>query len=371
LERTLAAGTVLLVEGRELPVVNLASLDYLGICRLPQAIQAQTAALESWGSGACGVPLLSGMTRLHCELQDEMCRITRRTGAILFTSGYAGALGLCSALLRRGDVAVVDEFAHMSWVDGARMAGASLVTFKHNDAADLAKVLAKHEGRRRAVVVDGLYSMDGDLADLPRLLDVCDEHGVGLIADEAHSMFAMGADGGGVTAHFGEQDRVRIVFGTFSKALSVVGSFAAGDADLLDYVRYYAHPYVFSAALPPAVVAGITAAVRAVSGDDALRRRLADNAHYFRAGVQAMGLDTGASESHIVPVIVGEDRRLLYQGVRELMMRGVFVAPVDFPAVPRDKVRFRCAISAGHSREELDMALESIGEVFATARRPS
>lgn len=373
MERTLAAAadarTVLDVEGTERPVVNLASLDYLGVCRLPQAIEAQAEALQIWGSGACGVPLLSGMTRLHRELQNEMCRLTRRTGSILFTSGYAGALGLCSALLRRGDVAVLDELAHMSWVDGVRMAGATLVTFRHNDADALAEALARHEGRRRAVIVDGLYSMDGDLADLPRLLDVCDAHGVGLIVDEAHSMFALGEDGGGATAHFGEQERVRIVFGTFSKALSVVGGFAAGDADLIDYVRYYGHPYVFSAALPPAVVAGITAAVRTVSRDDALRRRLAENARFFRERLQSMGLDTGASESHVVPVIVGEDRKLLYQGVRELMLRGVFVCPVDFPAVPRDRVRFRCAVSAGHTREELDRALELIGEVFATARR--
>jgi glycine C-acetyltransferase len=314
------------------------------------------------------VPLLSGKTVQHRALEAEMSRLTRTTGSILFTSGYAGALGLCSALLRRGDVAVLDELAHMSWMDGARMAGATLARFAHNDPAALDEQLTRHAGRRRMVVVDGLYSMDGDLADLPGLLDVADAHGVGIVVDEAHAMFAMGPQGGGATAHFGEQARVRVLFGTFSKALSMVGAFASADAGLLEYVRYYAHPYVFSAALPPATVAGITAAVRAVAVADALRERLADNARYFRDGLRALGLDTGASQSHIVPVILGSDRRLLYQGVRELMLRGLFVAPVDYPAVPADRVRFRCAVSAGHTLADLDQALELIAEIFAPAR---
>jgi glycine C-acetyltransferase len=338
---------------------------------LPQAIEAQRDALGTWGSGACGVPLLSGMTRLHRELQDEMNRLTGATGTILFTSGYAGALGLCSALFRRGDAVVLDEHAHISWMDGTRMSGATLVRFAHNDPSALDEVLARHAGQRRAVIVDGLYSMDGDLADLPRLLDVCDAHGVGMIVDEAHSMFAMGKRGGGVTAHFGEQERVRVVFGTFSKALSVVGSFVSADAALTDYMRYYGHPYVFSAALPPATVAGITAAVRQVVEDDAVRDRLAGNARYFRERLAGLGFDTGASDSHIVPVILGQERRLLYEGVRELMMRGVFVAPVDYPAVAMDRIRFRCAVSARHTREELDLALDRIAEVFASALRRS
>jgi 7-keto-8-aminopelargonate synthetase-like enzyme len=372
MERTLLSAAdvraVLDVEGRPQPVINLASLDYLGICRHPDVVEAQREALLEWGSGACGVPLLSGTTRVHRELEREMSALARTGGAILFTSGFAGAIGLCSALLRRGDVAVLDDLAHMSWMDGVRMAGATLVRFRHNDAESLDRTLAAHAGKRRIVVVDGLYSMDGDLADLPRLLDVADAHGVGMVVDEAHSMFALGPRGGGATAHFGEQKRVRVQFGTFSKALSVVGAFAAADAGLLDYVRYYAHPYVFSAALPPATAVGIRRAVAVAAAADDARATLASNARYFRESLNAMGLDTGASVSYVVPVIVGDDRRLLYEGVRELMLRGVYVAPVDYPAVPADRVRFRCALSAGHTREDLDQALGHIGEVFAAAR---
>lgn len=373
MERTLAAAadvrTVLRTE-KEMarPVINMASLDYLGICRHPEVVRAQRDALETWGSGACGVPLLSGMTVLHRELQEEMCDLTGASGSVLFTSGYAGAMGLCSAVLRRGDVAILDEHAHMSWVDGVKMTGATLATFAHNDVDALDQTLAKHADRRRVVVVDGLYSMDGDLADLPRLLDVCDAHGVGLLVDEAHSMFALGSQGGGATDHFSEQARVRVLFGTFSKALSVVGAFASGAAELVDYVRYYGHPYVFSAALPPATVAGITAAVRIARAADDLRQRLDDNARYFRNGLQAAGLDTGASETYVVPVIVGSDRELLYRGVQKLQERGLFVAPVDYPAVAQDKVRIRCAVSAGHEREDLDQALELIESTFARPR---
>ncbi|MEZ4461432.1 MAG: aminotransferase class I/II-fold pyridoxal phosphate-dependent enzyme [bacterium] len=349
-------------------VINMASLDYLGICRNPAVVQAQQAALDVWGSGACGVPLLSGMTTKHRELEDQMSALTGKSGTILFSSGFAGAIGICSAILRRGDVAILDAFAHMSWVDGVHMSGAGLATFDHNDPESLDAMLTKFGSKRRIVVVDGLYSMDGDYANLPALLDVCDRHGVGLIVDEAHSIFAVGKNGGGATEHFGVSDRVRMVFGTFSKALSVIGAFASADAELLEYVRYYSHPYVFSAALPPATVAGISAAVDVIRNDSEIRPRLAANADYFRQSLQARGFDTGTSESHVVPVIVGSDRELLYRGTHALMMRGLFVAPVDYPAVPEDKVRLRCAVSAGHSREDLDFAVDLITDVFAAAR---
>ena len=256
----------------------------------------------------------------------------------------------------------------MSWVDGVKMSGAKLVTFDHNDAADLRAKLEKYRESRCAVVVDGLYSMDGDLADLPTLLDVCDAFGVGMIVDEAHSMFALGKEGGGATAHFEVQDRVRLLFGTFSKALSVVGAFASGAAELLDYVRYYSHPYVFSAAMPPATAAGIVAAVRHARTRDDLRDALTDNATYFRDGLTALGFDIGESETYVVPVLLGSDRHLLYRGTHELMMRGLFVAPVDYPAVAEDKIRVRCAVTATHTRADLDRAMGLLGEAFADAR---
>ena len=369
LTQPVAARTTISAGGQHYEVLNLASLDYLGLCARPEVVAASKAALDEWGAGACGVPLLSGMTTLHLQLEARVAELLQCQAAVAFTSGFSGAIGLTSGLLRRGDVAILDEKAHMSMMDGVKLAGARVAMFRHNDPASLDELLTRHAGRRRLVVVDGLYSMDGDLADLPSLLDVADAHGVGLVVDEAHSTFCMGAGGGGVTEHFGVQDRVRVFFGTFSKALSHVGGFLAADEELIDYLRLFAHPYVFSAALPPSVVAGILAAIEICASEPELRQRLADNARYFRAGLRTLGLDCGVSESHIVPIIVGDRRDLLYDGGLELMARGLYLPPVDYPAVPEDGLRFRAAITAGHTLADLDDALQILEDVLVSRMR--
>ena len=341
-------------------VLNLASLDYLGLNRHPAVAQAIAEAVHTWGSGACGVPMLTGTTSLHEGLEQDVAALCRREAAALFTSGFAGGTGLVSAVLRRGDVAVADEKAHMCWMDGVRQSGARLATFAHNDPEDLGRVLDRHRGSRRLVIVDGLYSMDGDVADLPRLLDVCEAHGVGLIVDEAHSIFALGESGGGVVEQQGVQARVRLQFGTFSKALSQIGAFAAADASLIEYARMYAHPFVFSAAMPPAQVAGIRRALRVLQDEPQRRATLADNAAYFRTQLRALGLNIGPGQTHVVPIIVGDDRDLLFQGALDMFERGLYVVPIDYPAVPEDGLRFRTAVTADHSRADLDEALSIV-----------
>ncbi len=356
-------------EGGPKDVLNLASLDYLGINRHPEVVQAQKDALDEWGSGACGVPLLTGTTRLHRALEADVAELSTRQAGAIFASGFAGGVGLMAALLRRGDVAITDEKTHMCWMDGIRESGARLATFAHGDAADLERKLEQHAGSRRLVVVDALYSMDGDVADLPALLDVCDAHGVGLIVDEAHSIFALGDTGGGVTEAQGVTGRVRMMFGTFSKALSQLGGFAAADEDLIRYARMYAHPFVFSSALPPAVVAGIRAAMAVMQREGDRRRQLAENASYFRDGLTAMGLSFGASTTHVVPVMVGDARDVLYDAALSMFERGLYVVPIDYPAVPEDRLRFRAAITATHTREDLDEALNIIEDEVAAKLR--
>lgn len=349
--------TVLSVGGGQRPMVNLASLDYLGLNGDPRLVRAAREAAEIWGTGACGVPLLSGTTRLHKELEGAVSETFGRPETMLFPSGFSGGFGLMTALLQRGDVAICDEKAHMCWLDGVRSSGAQLVLYKHEDTASLDEALTKHRGKRRLVVVDGLYSMDGDVANLPALLDVCDAHGVGLIVDEAHSIFALGEGGGGVTELHGAQKRVRVLFGTFSKSIASLGGFAACDRELADYARYYAHPFGFSAALPPPVVATNLAAVKIARSEPERRQRLAENAAYFRGAVRSLGLDTLSSTTHVVPIVLGSDRGLLYSAALEMLERGLYVIPIDYPAVPEDSVRFRTSISAAHTRADLDTAL--------------
>lgn len=360
--------TRLIVEGRERDVINLASLDYLGLNRHHAIAAAIAAGLERWGVGACGVPLLTGMSLVQRELEAEMSAMLGREDAMAFPSGFSGGVGLMLALLRPGDVAIADAKAHMCWLDGIRSTGAQLKMFPHGDLDALAALLDTHHDRRRIVVVDGLYSMDGDLADLPAILDVCDAFGVGLVVDEAHSIFALGRTGGGATEHLGVEKRVRLLFGTFSKGLAMLGGFAAGSADLLRYARLYAHPFGFSAALPPAYAAGVLAATRIARDAADLRERLADNAAHFRTALVAMGLDTGASTTHVIPIIF-RDRQFLYESGLRLRDRGVYVVPVDYPAVPEDAVRFRIAISAAHTRADLDEALNIIEDVIARPLR--
>jgi glycine C-acetyltransferase len=287
---------------------------------------------------------------------------------MVFPSGFSGGVGLMLALLRAGDVAIADAKAHMCWLDGIRSTGAQLKMFPHGDCDGLASLLDKHRDSRRIVVVDGLYSMDGDVADLPAILDVCEAFGVGLVVDEAHSIFALGRNGGGATEHLGVEARVRLLFGTFSKGLAMLGGFASGSADLLTYARLYAHPFGFSAALPPAYAAGVLTAARIAHAGIDLRERLADNARYFRGALAQMGLDTGVSTTHVIPIIF-KDRRFLYESGLRLRDLGVYVVPVDYPAVPEDAVRFRIAISAAHTRADLDEALNIIEDVVARPLR--
>ncbi len=349
--------TSFLLHGERREVINLASLDYLGLNGDPRLVAAARDALQHWGTGACGVPLLSGTTTLHRELERQVSASVGAPSTMLFPSGFSGGFGLMSGLLRRGDVAIADEKAHMCWLDGIRSSGARLVLYRHEDPKSLDEALTEHRTKRRLVVVDGLYSMDGDLADLPRLLDVCDAHGVGLIVDEAHSIFALGENGGGATEVHGEQRRVRLLFGTFSKSIASLGGFASGDEELLEYAKLYSHPYGFSAALPPAIVATNIEAIRIARTEPERRRRLADNAAYFRRAVCGLGLDIGLSTTHVVPILVGGERDLLYDAALAMLERGLYILPIDYPAGPEDRVRFRASISAGHSREDLDTAL--------------
>ncbi|HSQ64060.1 MAG TPA: aminotransferase class I/II-fold pyridoxal phosphate-dependent enzyme [Polyangiaceae bacterium] len=350
-------------------VVNLASYNYLGLATHPETVAAAKAALDHYGTGACGSPVLSGKTDLHGALESALVDFTGREAALLFNSGFGGALGTLQGLLRKGDVAVIDDKSHMCLIDGTKLAGAQVLPFAHNDPESLDEALTRTKGKRRLVVVEGVYSMDGDVADLPALLEVTERHGVGVMIDEAHSILAMGKTGGGVTEHFGAESRIALKYATFSKAFASCGSFVAGRSRTLEYLRYYANPYGFSCALPPPVVASVLKALEIARRDDSLRSRLAENATYFRTQLHALGIDTGTSTTHVVPIILGPHRELLYMLSYAMLARGLFVAPVDYPSVPEDQVRFRASITAAHTRADLDEALNIIEGTVVKALR--
>lgn len=370
-ERSLLGGaiprTAVEAEGLKRSVINLASYNYLGLAMHPETMAAAKSAIDTHGTGACGSPILSGMTNLHRGLERQVATFLGRESAMLFNSGFGGALGTLEAILRKGDVAIVDNKAHLCIVDGTKLSGAQLLMFEHNSATSLDAILEKTKGKRRIVVVEGIYSMDGDVADLPAILEVTERHGVGLMIDEAHSMLTMGATGRGVGEHFGVEDRIALKYATFSKAFAATGSFVAGKTDLLDYMRYYANPYGFSCALPPSVVASASKALEIATRDDTLRKRLWENSTYFRRQLVGLGLDIGDSTTQVVPIVIGPNRPMLYMLSYAMLAKGLFLAPVDYPSVPEEQVRFRCSVTAAHTRADLDEALGIIESTIVRA----
>ena len=360
------ARTTLNYGGKAHPVINLCSYNYLGLANHPEVIAAAHEALATHGLGACGSPMLSGMTDLHRELEKRMAQFLGYENAMLFNSGFGGALGTISGLLRKTDVAVMDNRSHLSLRDGAVLARTRSERFEHNDPESLDAALTRHKGKRQLVIVEGIYSMDGDFGQLDALMDVADAHEASVFVDEAHSMLACGEHGRGAVEHFGVEKRVRILYGTFSKAFGALGGFVAGSKETLDYLRFYSHPYVYSCALPPVVVAAILKALELGTTRPELRQRLWENATYFHKQLDFLGIDTGNSTTYIMPIVIG-DRERMYRLGHELRHRGLWVAPVDYPAVPQDKICFRACVTANHTRGDLDEALNILSDTLIPA----
>src|SRR6266576_3452316 len=346
---TADARTTIKYDGKPHSVINLCSYNYLGLANHPDVIAAALDALREYGLGACGAPVLSGMTYLHQELERQVAEFLGREDAMLFNSGFGGALGTISGLLRKTDVAILDNRSHLSLRDGAVLSRCRTEKFEHNDPISLDVALTRQRGRRQLVIMEGIYSMDGDFGNLRELIDIAHSHGASVFVDEAHSMLACGDNGRGAAERFGVEDQIPLIYGTFSKAFGALGGFVAGSKDTIQYLRYYAHPYVYSCALPPAVVAGITKALEIGIREPELRTQLWDNAEYFHAQLRKLGIDTGQSTTYIMPIVIGERERL-YQVGHELRRRGLWVASVDYPAVPLNRVCFRACVTANHTR---------------------
>jgi 8-amino-7-oxononanoate synthase len=343
-------------------LVNLASYNYLGLSYRPEVIDAVIEATRRYGSGASGSPILSGTIDLHDELATRIAAFKKKESALIFPSGYAANLGVIAGLMRSGDLVVTDQYAHASIVDGIILSKADVRYFRHNSFADLERKLKGFKGKK-LVIVEGVYSMDGDLARLPEIVEVSRQYGARVMIDEAHSTFLFGKNGRGVAEHFGLEDDVDIHFGTFSKTLGGIGGFVAGSKTLITYLKGFARSRVFSCALPPGVAAGLIRALDIVETEPQLRARLWENVDYMQDLLRKGGVDIGDSQSQVIPIMVRDDDRI-FQMAEDLIHEGVYLNPVRYPAVGKHRSRFRISITAGHTQQELADAAEIIVRVM-------
>jgi 8-amino-7-oxononanoate synthase len=343
-------------------LLNLASYNYLGISYRDEVKQAAREALERYGLGASGSPILSGTFDVHEELATELAEFKAKEACILFPTGYSANVGFISALMRAGDTIFLDQYSHASIVDGAILAKSKTVFFRHNNPLDLERKMANVRGKK-LVVVEGVYSMDGDMCALPDVLEVSKRHGARMLIDEAHSTFLFGPNGRGVAEHFGLDKEVDFHLGTFSKSLGGQGGFVAGSRELVDYVNAFGRSRFFSCNLAPVLTAGLLAGLRIAVAEPHLRARLWSNVAYLRRRFAEEGVDIGKSNSQVMPVMVNNDARV-FAVAEKVQDRGLFLNPVTYPAVPKHRSRLRISVSAAHSEEDLEQAVQTIAGVL-------
>ena len=343
-------------------LINFASYNYLGLSYRTEVIDAVCDAVRKYGAGASGSPVLSGSMDLHKRLQREMADFKGKEAALVFPTGYSANVGLIAGLMRPGDLIVADKLAHASIVDGMILSKATSRFFRHNDAQDLDRKLRGFDGKK-LVIVEGVYSMDGDVANLPEIVEVCRRHDARILVDEAHSTFVYGPTGRGLAEHFGLDDEVDIHLGTFSKSLGGLGGFVAGPQELIWYLRGFARSRVFSCALPPGVVAGLLKALEIARNEPELREKLWDNARYMHELLHEAGVDVGDSTSQVISIMIRDDAGI-FQIAEDLLRAGVYINPVRYPAVGKHKSRFRMSISAAHSRSDLEEGARIITSVL-------
>jgi 8-amino-7-oxononanoate synthase len=349
-------GPVARFQGRE--VIMLGSNNYLGLTAHPKVREAAAEAARRFGPSCTGSRLLNGTFEMHERLEARLAEFVGKEAALVFATGYQTNVGILTALVGPKDTAVLDEHDHASIQDAARTALGQMARFKHNDLGDLARVLAGIEGAGGTLVaVDGLYSMEGDLADLPGIVRVARAHHARVFVDDAHGLGTVGPGGRGTAAHFGLTAEVDLIMGTFSKSFASVGGFAAGPARVIDYLRHYARPMVFSASLPPPSVAAVDAALTVMLAEPERVTQLADHAAYWRQGLREWGFNIGATHSAIVPIVIGGEPKTLMIW-KALVEAGVYVNAVLYPAVPMGRAMLRTSVMATHDRSQLDRALE-------------
>jgi glycine C-acetyltransferase len=348
-------------DGRQ--VVNLSSNNYLGLTTHPKLIERAIEATRRFGVGSGSVRTIAGTMAIHMELEARLAAFKKTEAVVVFQSGFAANAGTVAAILTRDDVIISDELNHASIIDGCRLSRAAIKVFPHKDAAGARRILQDlPAGQRKLLITDGVFSMDGDLGVLPELCALAEEFGCIMMVDDAHASGVFGANGRGTVDHFGMHGRVDIQVGTLSKAVGALGGYVAGSRALIEFLYHRARPFLFSTSHPPSVAATCLAALDILEEEPEIIERLWDNTRFFKNGLVSLGFDTGASESPITPVIAG-DGSLAMKLSDRLFEEGVFAQGLAFPTVPRGKARVRTIVTAAHTREELQVALDAFGKV--------
>jgi 8-amino-7-oxononanoate synthase len=357
---TESEGTIAWVDDHQL--VMIGSNNYLGLTTDPRVRQAAQEAIETHGTSCTGSRFLNGTLALHLELERRLAEFMGKEAALVFSTGYQTNVGSISALVGRGDYVITDKEDHASILDGCRLSYGKMRRFPHNDVEGLDRVLSSlPEDAGRMVVVDGVFSMGGDIAPLPDLIAVCEEHGARIMVDDAHSVGVLG-EGRGTAAHFGVTDQVDLIMGTFSKSFASLGGFIAGDDDVIHYIQHHARSLIFSASIAPPNAAAALAALEVMEAEPERSQRVMEIAERMRQGYRELGFNVGNSQTPIVPVILGEDMTT-FLAWKMLFEAGVYTNPVISPAVPEGQALLRTSYMATHTDEQLDFVLQAFAQV--------
>lgn len=353
--------TVMIYNGAK--KIMIGSNNYLGLTHHPKVVEAAKKALEEYGTGRTGSRFLNGTLDIHEQFERELADFVGKAAALIFSTGFLVNLGTISTLLGKKDTVIIDRLDHASIVDGCRLSRATIRRYQHNDLDELQAILEEPSNNNgKMLIVDGVFSMEGDIAPLPALCTLAKKYDVRLMVDDAHSIGVLGPQGNGTAAHFGVTDQVDLIMGTFSKSFGAVGGFIAGDKEVIDYIQHNSRSMIFTASLPPSVVASTRAALEIIKNEPERRQRLWEIGDYMRSEFQRMGFDTSVSETPVVPVVIGDNMKT-FLFWKSLFEEGVYTNAVIYPAVPSDSARLRTSYIATHTQEQLDFVLEKFHKI--------
>ncbi|WP_182070663.1 glycine C-acetyltransferase [Bacillus haynesii] len=351
-------GSIVKMKGKD--IIQLSSNNYLGLTSHPRLQKAAEEAVKRYGAGTGSVRTIAGTFTMHDELEKKLASFKNTEAALVFQSGFTANQGILSSILTKDDIVISDELNHASIIDGIRLTKAGKKVYQHADMEDLEKILKKSMNyRMRLIVTDGVFSMDGDIAPLPEIVRLAEQYDAFVMVDDAHASGVLGENGRGTVHHFGLDGKVHIQVGTLSKAIGVLGGYAAGSKVLIDYLKHKGRPFLFSTSHPPAVTAACIEAVNVLMEEPSLIKKLWDNTAYFKKELEKMGLPLIKSETPITPILIGDEAEAC-RFSNTLFEFGLFAQAIVFPTVPKGKARIRTIMTAQHSKEELDKALEII-----------